>query len=76
MICVFLFSLVGCGAYENEARAENGFYLERISYSNHVTEYRDTETGVHYLIYKYNAVCWGCGGICPRYNADGTLYVD
>lgn len=35
-----------------------------------VEQYRDIETGVHYFIE------YGNGGICPRYNADGTLYVD
>lgn len=36
-----------------------------------VTVICDEKTGVEYLIYSdfYK------GGICPRYNADGTLYV-
>lgn len=33
--------------------------------------YTDKETGVEYVI--YNAPYRG--GICPRYNADGSLYV-
>jgi hypothetical protein len=32
-------------------------------------EYRDTETGVHYLTTQE-------GGVCPRYAANGELYVD
>lgn len=32
-------------------------------------EYRDTETGVHYLTTQE-------GGMCPRYDAYGNLYVD
>ena len=32
----------------------------------------DTETGVEYVIYGDGAR----GGICPRYNADGTLRVN
>lgn len=31
-------------------------------------EYRDTQTGVHYFAYGNH--------ITPRYNADGSLYVD
>ena len=35
-----------------------------------VGTYRDEETGVEYVVFKagYGA------GVCPRYNADGTLY--
>ena len=36
-----------------------------------VEVYVDNETGVNYLICDRG---YG-GGICPRYNADGTLYV-
>lgn len=36
-----------------------------------VCDYIDPETGVHYLLYKKG----DSGGICPRYNADGTLMV-
>ena len=44
--------------------------------NNDIEEYRDTETGVHYLVFDKSAPYKGMGGICPRYNADGTLYVD
>lgn len=35
-----------------------------------VSTYKDEETGVEYIVFKsgYGA------GVCPRYNADGTLY--
>ena len=37
-----------------------------------VKDYRDTETGVHYLIYSSGYQ----GGMCVRYNADGSIMVD
>lgn len=39
--------------------------------SRHFVEYRDVETGVHYITIYSNGI-----SMCPRYNADGTLYVD
>ena len=40
--------------------------------SVNIRDYRDKETGVHYLIFEG----YRCGGICPRYNTDGSLYID
>jgi len=39
--------------------------------------YIDPQTGVNYLIYssKNPSTGAGLGGMCPRYNADGTLYI-
>ena len=35
-----------------------------------ITTYEDEETGVEYIVFHT-----GYGvGVCPRYNADGTLY--
>lgn len=53
---------------------ENAFEMEYIGYSRDITVYRDVDTGVHYLIYKYFPYeqCF----VCPRYNPDGTLYAD
>lgn len=31
----------------------------------------DKETGVNYIVYEH----YDRGGICPRYNQDGTLYI-
>ena len=33
----------------------------------------DKATGVNYVVFEDFAN--GCGGICPRYNRDGSLYV-
>lgn len=36
-----------------------------------IKDYVDPETGVHYLLYEDG----DAGGICPRYNADGSIMV-
>lgn len=36
----------------------------------------DDKTGVQYIIYSEFGYRSGAGGITPRYNADGTLYID
>lgn len=50
--------------------------MEYIGKSNNIEEYRDAETGVHYFVYSDWHGYGAAGGLCPRYNADGTLYVD
>lgn len=52
-----------------EVSASNFMSFEDLGGSAHLREYRDTETGVHYIVSKD-------GGICPRYNANGILYAD
>lgn len=42
----------------------------------HVYVYVDVYTGVEYLIYNDVAGYAGYGGICPRYNPDGTLKIN
>ena len=57
----------GCCKIENDTATrltEGGNY--------EVADYIDPETGVHYLLLH-----WTYGsGICPRYNADGSLMVE
>lgn len=50
-------------------------YVTQDSYAK-VTEYRDTITGVHYLIYQDRVTYGGMGGMTVRYNADGTVFAD
>lgn len=62
----------GCGnnASSTEASISASTYFEKIGIpSTDVAEYKDTQTGVHYF-FNYR------GGMCPRYNANGTLYAD
>lgn len=70
--------IVGCSNKQTTVKASNtGCEMEYIQkcYSD-IDEYRDSETGVHYFVYCNNMGYSGAGGICPRYNADGSLYVD
>lgn len=47
--------------------------LEKIDLNDNVKVYVDEETGVNYLIYDgYREEWW----ITPRFNADGSLYVE
>ena len=70
IICcaVFVLCLAGCTNAE-----ENNNEIQRIVVDplTSINIYVDEETGVNYLIYEGYA----SGGICPRYNADGSLYV-
>ncbi len=43
--------------------------------SNVISVYVDPQTGVNYLTYSVQLLPGGLGGMCPRYDADGTLYV-
>jgi hypothetical protein len=55
-----------------EKRLENETFLELIHRRNGFYEYKDIETGVHYLLFSNT-----CGSaITPMYNSDGTLKVD
>lgn len=70
----------GCGDGIATVNAENSEPTEQYLYaemeliyhdmSQGIEEYRDSVTGVHYI------VVLGCGGITVRYNADGTVFVD
>lgn len=65
LVLATLVLFTGCkvadtGTVENEGRS----YV--------VADYKDPETGVHYLIYSDGYR----GGISVRYNADGTIMAD
>lgn len=78
VLCLF-----GCSSSAEtvESASGNDDILEEVGssavWNGDITEYRDADTGVHYFgkfeqTHAYNAA----GGLCPRYNADGSLYVD
>lgn len=77
VLCILLslfliICLVGCTTYQIN---EN----ENIKLNSKDTDIRfwtDEETGVQYVIYNHAAGYKGMGGITPRLNADGTLYID
>lgn len=70
IICcaVFVMCLAGCTNAEDK---NNETQMTKVDMGVSVYTYVDKETGVNYLIYDGHRA----GGICPRYNADGTLYV-
>lgn len=75
--CMLVFSLTGCNTINTsnditDTTTSNDAMEYVGNINNEIEEYRDSETGVHYFIFRayYKA------GMCPRYNADGTLYVD
>lgn len=63
--------LAGCGV-NNNINAEDVLIFSRVDKDGYFNVYKDEKTGVHYIKYSHaNGV-----GLCPRYNADGNLYVD
>lgn len=87
LICITFVLLTGCSTSQIEFTQTNNEninvqtnnkkspYLKKLDYfGQDVTEVIDSETGVHYFILNEDKCYGGSGGICPRYNADGTLY--
>lgn len=66
------------GSTDNDDKAtKEKALLELVSNDTGITYldlYVDTETDVQYFIYSDNSGDNGGAAICPRYNADGTLY--
>ena len=70
IILAVAFTIIGC----ETAEAKDESMHPTFTNGNMRVEI-DKETGVNYIVY-YDYVKTGCGaGVCPRYNADGTLYV-
>ena len=71
--------ITGCNTINTKAAAtttEQSTGLEFIAKYDDFKEYRDIETGVHYYVFEKDVINGGLGGVCPRYNPDGTLYTD
>lgn len=67
----------GCIAEEEEESALSDKYIHNDVYDGYrVYIYVDEYTGVEYLIYSDRGMNAGFGGICPRYNTDGTLKIN
>ena len=69
-IAAFLlfFGLIACNETLAQTEEEKTSFCE----DSRIHIYVDDETGVNYVVFYESSK----GGICPRYNADGTLYVD
>jgi hypothetical protein len=61
-VIALCFGLIGCSEYTNMSATEN----------SNISIWTDEETGVQYIIFHDNYK----GGITPRLNADGSLYVE
>ena len=59
-----IFTITITGNAANDRYSPNNFYK---------LYYVDSETGVNYIIFEHYST--GEVGVCPRYNADGSLYV-
>jgi len=68
IVIMSLIILTGC-VYKSGGMTYQGVDGEEHK-SADVYYMQDPETGVNYVIYSGTRK----GGICPRYNADGTLY--
>lgn len=78
IIVVLMLCLSGCetetlNEIQNPTNSTSPTLSERID--KRIFIWTDTETGVQYIVYKDGAGYQGMGGITPRLNADGTLYV-
>ena len=63
----------GCIAEEEtEEIVSSDIYVLHDESPHHILIYVDGYTGVEYLIYDG----YQSGGMCPRYNADGTLRIN
>lgn len=65
LVVMFMTCLVGCTDDTNKTASSN----------MDIEFWTDEETGVQYVIYDRSYGYTGMGGITPRLNADGTLYV-
>lgn len=65
LVLAMVFCLVGCTEDKNIERTDNST----------IKFWIDEETGVQYVIYSKGGGYAGMGGITPRLNKDGSLYV-
>jgi maltose-binding protein MalE len=70
IIVVLMLCLSGC---ETSNKIQKPTLAEESN--ENISIWTDTETGVQYIVYTDTAGYCGMGGITPRLNADGTLYV-
>ena len=90
--CLLSIAITGCGKQKmnNEETSHEDSEIKDMPWMELVQtypktdyvfeEWRDTETGVHYIVYKYRGTSYGdgvcIGGICPRYMNGTSVYTD
>ena len=70
LIVLIVCCLCSCSV-EEDANQSTNQRINTLPSSSSVHIWTDEETGVQYIIYDG----YGQGGICPRLNADGSLYI-
>lgn len=75
--CALLAGLLTCCAPNLEASGKTSNETQAIRQigRDHIKIWVDPETGVQYIVYKETVYKGGVGGITPRLNVDGSLYV-
>lgn len=63
--------LTGCDIEEDKSRYDGITKTDNI----HIEFWTDEDTGVQYVIYDRVGGYAGMGGITPRLNADGSVYI-
>ena len=69
----------GCGTTHDNPPKEPQCVFQKVDIEtglDYVDVYIDTETKVQYFVYQDSTGKAGGGAICPRYNPDGSLYME
>lgn len=69
LVIVLVLCFGGCVSHEYGEIKEN-------TNNKNISIWTDAETGVQYIVYTYRTSRGGMGGITPRLNSDGTLYIE
>lgn len=83
IIAIVTFLFTGCTTVsdivDDSAVQVNDNIIENSIFAKNYGEvyiYTDPETGVEYLIFNKKSANAGMGGITPRLNVDGSLYIN
>lgn len=71
LVIVLVFCFLGCATQNHDTQNNLSKMDEREIYV-----WIDEKTGVQYIVYSEKSGYAGTGGITPRLNADGTLYIE
>lgn len=72
LVLATLVLFTGCDVADTDTDTDTDI-LETTTSTDCVMDYKDPETGVHYLIFKDQCGYGGMGGMTVRYNADGRM---
>lgn len=80
IVLLFAVLLTGCNSEEAQKNA-NSFQSGLISTTENfpvdksIIIWTDPDTKIQYIVYREKRGYAGCGGITPRLNPDGSLYI-